>query len=402
VAVLRFAGVVAMAFVLTSIAGAEDAPRKLPVLVEAEPEKSIDGVVKEIKGRIVVLEGGESFSVGDGTKYFQETGLDLAEAKGVQTGDAVLAIGKPGDNGGFVAERVIRLKFVRSGKGGGPDWMEWGSNAVVEGVDKEWILLDQHRKIPIGKQTKIYATKNGKNEPADLATLKKGAMISFNLRGRPVVLKGQEPGDVTTVWVVVWDPASITYATERPRRLPMLVLREPRKSVMGIVKEIKGQVVVLNDGKQFLVSDETKYLKDTGRDPTEIKGVRPGDPVSASGKENGDGALVARHVMVCQYAAVLEAGRGNPSAGDLMQWSTGGVAEGVESGWILLDENRKIPIDKQTKFFATKGGNNESIDVTGISKGDTIDFVLSGRPEVLQGQETGDVTTLWVTVRERR
>jgi hypothetical protein len=81
--------------------------------------------------------------------------------------------------------------------------MEWGTSGIVEGANNEWILLDGRRKIPVSKQTKVYVTKGGKNEPADLAAVTKGAVIDFNLSGRPAVLKGQEPGGVTTVWVVV-------------------------------------------------------------------------------------------------------------------------------------------------------------------------------------------------------
>jgi hypothetical protein len=184
----------------------EEQPRKLPILSQGKPEESLRGIVTATSGRVVVLEHDQWFSVNKHTQYFKVTPFDLMEvdADSMRPGVPVSAVGKPDVDGEFVASRVIVLQFLpASAAPSGPDRMEWVTDGVVEGVETKWILLDKQRRIPIGEETKFYVTRGGKNEPADLASVSIGAVIDFNLSGRPAVLKGLEAGDVTTVWVVV-------------------------------------------------------------------------------------------------------------------------------------------------------------------------------------------------------
>lgn len=181
-------------------------PRRLPVYVQPTKEDSLSGIVKATRGRVVEFEDGRSFLVTEETEYFTDTPFDLAQATAaiLRPKAALLAIGKKNGEGGFVAARVNTHFMNRlPGPGSGPDRMEWGTTAVCEGVEGDRILLNQHRFIPIDKQTKFYINTGTELVPADRSAVTKGAKIEFNLSGRPAVLKGEEPGVVTVIFVTV-------------------------------------------------------------------------------------------------------------------------------------------------------------------------------------------------------
>ncbi|MGI8978757.1 MAG: hypothetical protein ACR2FY_05995 [Pirellulaceae bacterium] len=186
-------------------------PRRLPVYVQPGPkEDSLSGIVKATKGRVVVFEDGRSFAVTEETQYFSTTPFDLVDATAaiLRPKTALLAVGKHDKEGQLVAVRVnTHLMNVLPGPPSGPDRMEWGTTAVVEGVEGDRILLDQNRFIPIDKQTKFYINTRTELVPSDRSAVNKGATIGFNISGRPAVLKGEEPGVVTVLFVTVRKPA---------------------------------------------------------------------------------------------------------------------------------------------------------------------------------------------------
>ena len=196
-------------------------------------------------------------------------------------------------------------------------------------------------------------------------------------------------------------PATVSAEEKKaePRRLPVYVQPGPKEdSLSGIVKSTKGRVVVFEDGRSFSVTKETQYFSTTPFDLIDATAeiLRPKMALLAVGKQDEEGELVAARV-IAHFMNVLP---GPPSGPDRMEWGTTAVAEGIEGDRILLDQNRYIPIDKQTKFYISTRTELLPADRSAVTKGATIEFNLSGRPAVLKGEEPGVVTVTYVTVRK--
>lgn len=205
----------------------------------------------------------------------------------------------------------------------------------------------------------------------------------------------------TGLALAMLSPAALSAEEKKaePRRLPVYVQPGPKEeSLSGIVKATKGRVVVFEDGRSFLVTDETQYFRATPFDLVDATAgiLRPKTALLAVGKHDKEGRLVAVRVNT-HFMNVLPA---PPSGPDRMEWGTTAVAEGVEGDRILLDQNRYIPIDKQTKFYINTRTELLPADRSAITKGATIGFNISGRPAVLKGEEPGVVTVTYVTVRK--
>jgi hypothetical protein len=160
---------------------------------------------------VVILEDNRFFSIGKNTQYCRETGRDPvgASAAILTPGTAIMAVGQKDKDGELVASRVNALYLnvlpdpLPPRVPRGADKVEWGTTAVIEGIDGDRILLDQNRYIPIGAQTKFYINNGTALVPATRAAVSKGAPIYFTLSGRRAVLMGQASGEVTVPTVTV-------------------------------------------------------------------------------------------------------------------------------------------------------------------------------------------------------
>ena len=85
---------------------------------------------------------------------------------------------------------------------------------------------------------------------------------------------------------------------------PRPAARQPM-SFQGVVKAIKGRVVVLDGDRAFSTGGQTEYLLETGRDPQEVTraALKVGVEVEVSTKDEG-GEAVADMVFIRRHSLV--------------------------------------------------------------------------------------------------
>lgn len=154
---------------------------------------------------------------------------------------------------------------------------------------------------------------------------------------------------------------------------------EQTKSLQGVIKAIRGRVVVLAGDKVFSTTGQTQYLLETGRDPKEVTRafLEVGMEVAASTKKDAGGETVASMVFIRR-------GSVTPKGMRVEGWDIAGTVKEVKDGKIVVEDilsrqDQVILVTKQTKFFFHSEKKPEATTFSVVKKGDWLIAVLRGK-----------------------
>jgi hypothetical protein len=148
-------------------------------------------------------------------------------------------------------------------------------------------------------------------------------------------------------------------------------------SMTGVVKAIRGRVVVLDGDRAFSTGGHTQYLLETGRDPQVVTRavLKPGVEIEASTKDEG-GEAVADMVFIRRHSIV-------PKGVRVAAWLVTGTVKEVADGRIVIEDivdhsDQEILVTRDTRYFTDEKGKGAT-DLAAVTKGTWVVADLRGQ-----------------------